>query len=29
MTFDDNPFAGSDADVILITEKDAVKCRQI
>ena len=25
--FDENPFAGSDADVILITEKDAVKCR--
>jgi tetraacyldisaccharide 4'-kinase len=25
--FDDNPFAGSSADVILITEKDAVKCR--
>ena len=25
--FDDNPFAGCDADVILITEKDAVKCR--
>ncbi|MET0961944.1 MAG: tetraacyldisaccharide 4'-kinase [Noviherbaspirillum sp.] len=25
--FEDNPFAGSDADVILITEKDAVKCR--
>lgn len=23
-----NPFAGIDADVILITEKDAVKCRQ-
>lgn len=27
--FLDNPFAGIDADVILITEKDAVKCRQI
>jgi tetraacyldisaccharide 4'-kinase len=25
--FTENPFAGSDADVILITEKDAVKCR--
>jgi tetraacyldisaccharide 4'-kinase len=25
--FHDNPFAGLDADVILITEKDAVKCR--
>ncbi len=25
--FDVDPFAGSDADVILITEKDAVKCR--
>ena len=25
--FNENPFAGSDADVILITEKDAVKCR--
>jgi tetraacyldisaccharide 4'-kinase len=25
--FDENPFAGSAADVILITEKDAVKCR--
>jgi tetraacyldisaccharide 4'-kinase len=25
--YDENPFAGSDADVILITEKDAVKCR--
>ncbi|HEY1044655.1 MAG TPA: tetraacyldisaccharide 4'-kinase, partial [Telluria sp.] len=27
--FHDNPFAQSDADVILITEKDAVKCRQL
>ncbi|MGZ8290993.1 MAG: tetraacyldisaccharide 4'-kinase [Telluria sp.] len=27
--FLDNPFAGVDADVILITEKDAVKCGQI
>lgn len=27
--FADNPFAGIQADVILITEKDAVKCRQI
>ena len=27
--FLDAPFAGVDADVILITEKDAVKCRQI
>ncbi|MDY0976399.1 tetraacyldisaccharide 4'-kinase [Massilia sp. CFBP9012] len=27
--FLDDPFAGVDADVILITEKDAVKCRQI
>ena len=26
-SFDENPFADSDADVILITEKDAVKCR--
>jgi tetraacyldisaccharide 4'-kinase len=26
--FFDNPFAGVKADVILITEKDAVKCRQ-
>ncbi|MDO8306299.1 tetraacyldisaccharide 4'-kinase [Herminiimonas sp.] len=26
--FSDNPFAGLHADVILITEKDAVKCRQ-
>ena len=25
--FDENPFAAIDADVILITEKDAVKCR--
>jgi tetraacyldisaccharide 4'-kinase len=25
--YDENPFADSDADVILITEKDAVKCR--
>jgi tetraacyldisaccharide 4'-kinase len=25
--YTENPFAGSDADVILITEKDAVKCR--
>jgi tetraacyldisaccharide 4'-kinase len=25
----DEPFDGVDADVILITEKDAVKCRQI
>lgn len=25
--FDDNPFAGLAADLILITEKDAVKCR--
>jgi tetraacyldisaccharide 4'-kinase len=24
-----NPFAGVDADVILITEKDAVKCGQL
>lgn len=27
--FADNPFAALDADVILITEKDAVKCRAI
>ena len=27
--FLDEPFAGLDADVILITEKDAVKCRQL
>ena len=27
--FQDAPFAAVDADVILITEKDAVKCRQI
>jgi tetraacyldisaccharide 4'-kinase len=27
--FSDRPFAGIDADIILITEKDAVKCRQI
>ncbi len=27
--FSDNPFASSDAEIILITEKDAVKCRQI
>ena len=27
--FSDNPFAGVNADVILITEKDAVKCAQI
>ncbi|GAA4025131.1 tetraacyldisaccharide 4'-kinase [Actimicrobium antarcticum] len=27
--FSDNPFAGISADVILITEKDAVKCVQI
>jgi tetraacyldisaccharide 4'-kinase len=27
--FLDDPFAGVDADVILITEKDAVKCRQL
>lgn len=27
--FSDNPFADVQADVILITEKDAVKCRQI
>jgi tetraacyldisaccharide 4'-kinase len=27
--FLDAPFAGVDADAILITEKDAVKCRQI
>ena len=27
--FRDDPFAGSDADVILITEKDAVKCGQL
>jgi tetraacyldisaccharide 4'-kinase len=27
--FRDNPFAGVDADVILVTEKDAVKCGQI
>ncbi len=27
--FSDNPFAGCDADIILITEKDAVKCRRI
>ncbi len=26
--FDENPFASMQADVILITEKDAVKCRQ-
>lgn len=26
--FRDNPFAGLDADIILITEKDAVKCAQ-
>jgi tetraacyldisaccharide 4'-kinase len=25
--YNENPFAGSDAEVILITEKDAVKCR--
>ena len=25
--YNENPFAGTDADVILITEKDAVKCR--
>jgi tetraacyldisaccharide 4'-kinase len=25
--FNENPFAGGDAEVILITEKDAVKCR--
>jgi tetraacyldisaccharide 4'-kinase len=27
--FQDEPFAGVDADIILITEKDAVKCGQI
>jgi tetraacyldisaccharide 4'-kinase len=27
--FLDDPFADLDADVILITEKDAVKCRQL
>ena len=27
--FSDNPFAGINADVILITEKDAVKCAEI
>ncbi|TFV98610.1 tetraacyldisaccharide 4'-kinase [Oxalobacteraceae bacterium OM1] len=27
--FASNPFTGVDADVILITEKDAVKCRQL
>lgn len=27
--FRDNPFAAADADVILITEKDAVKCGQL
>jgi len=27
--FLDDPFAGVDADVILVTEKDAVKCRQL
>jgi tetraacyldisaccharide 4'-kinase len=27
--FRDDPFRGVDADVILITEKDAVKCRQL
>ena len=27
--FSDNPFAGLQADVILVTEKDAVKCRAI
>ncbi|MDP5008403.1 MAG: tetraacyldisaccharide 4'-kinase, partial [Glaciimonas sp.] len=27
--FSDNPFAASNAEIILITEKDAVKCRQI
>jgi tetraacyldisaccharide 4'-kinase len=27
--FRDDPFAALDADVILITEKDAVKCGQI
>jgi tetraacyldisaccharide 4'-kinase len=27
--FRDDPFQGVDADVILITEKDAVKCRQL
>ena len=27
--FLDQPFAGVDADIILITEKDAVKCRQL
>jgi tetraacyldisaccharide 4'-kinase len=27
--FADNPFAGLDADVILMTEKDAVKCSRI
>ena len=27
--FQDQPFAGLDADIILITEKDAVKCRQL
>jgi tetraacyldisaccharide 4'-kinase len=27
--FADNPFAGLDAEIILITEKDAVKCGQI
>jgi tetraacyldisaccharide 4'-kinase len=27
--FSDNPFVGCDAEIILITEKDAVKCKQI
>lgn len=27
--FSDNPFAGLEADIILITEKDAVKCAQL
>ncbi|MDB5765632.1 MAG: lpxK, partial [Collimonas fungivorans] len=27
--FSDNPFAALQAEIILITEKDAVKCRQI
>jgi tetraacyldisaccharide 4'-kinase len=27
--FRDDPFAGVEADVILVTEKDAVKCRQL
>ena len=27
--FSDNPFAALDAEIILITEKDAVKCGQI